>query len=242
MANGFDAAGAAFIALPLLVAAATVAGTWVAYRRAGASGGHAARVTTVIMIGIATWMAATWVLAARGTLAHWETIPSPFMVLALVMASLAMALVVSPVGRHLATLPLWALVGLQGFRLPLELAMHTMAERGVMPPQMTYTGANFDIVTGASAFVVAGLLLTGVGGHRLVAGWNALGLILLANIVGIAIVSTPTFGWYGPDRLNTWVTGVPFVWLPAVLVQAALAGHLVIWRALGTKTARNVAM
>jgi hypothetical protein len=234
MGNRFDAAHAAFIALPLLVALATVAGTWVAYRRAGADVGHAARVTTLTAVGIATWMAATWVLATRGTLAHWETVPSPFMVLALVMAGLAVALVVSPVGRQLATLPLWALVGLQGFRLPLELAMHTMAERGVMPPQMTYTGANFDIVTGASAFVVAALLLAGVGGRRLVAAWNILGFALLANIVGIAIVSTPTFGWFGPDRLNTWVTGVPFVWLPAVLVQAALAGHLVIWRALRT--------
>src|SRR5687768_11763169 len=131
MASRFDAARAAFIALPLLVAAATVAGTWVAYRRAGATVEHSARMTTVTGIGIALWMAATWGLAARGTLAHWETIPSPFMVLALVMSGLAIALVVSPVGRQLATLPLWALVGLQSFRLPLELAMHTMAERGV---------------------------------------------------------------------------------------------------------------
>ena len=40
--------------------------------------------------------------------------------------------------------------------------MHRMAERGIMPPQMTYTGRNFDIVTGATAIVVAALL----GGPR----------------------------------------------------------------------------
>ena len=30
----------------------------------------------------------------------------------------------------------------------------------------------------------------------------------------------------------TFVTYTPFVWLPAVMVVAALAGHLVIFRAL----------
>jgi hypothetical protein len=62
--------------------------------------------------------------------------------------------------------------------------------------------------------------------------WNVLGLLLLVNIVTIAIVSTPRFAAFGPDRLNTFITYPPFVWLPAVMVLAALAGHLVIFRAL----------
>ena len=47
--------------------------------------------------------------------------------------------------------PLWILVAVQGFRLPLELAMHRLYERGIMPEQMSYSGRNFDIVTGATA-------------------------------------------------------------------------------------------
>ena len=34
------------------------------------------------------------------------------------------------------------------------------------------------------------------------------------------------------SHLNTWVADAPYVWLPGVLVQAALWGHLVIWRKL----------
>jgi len=30
-----------------------------------------------------------------------------------------------------------------------------------------------------------------------------------------------------------WITYPPFVWLPAVMVRAALAGHLLVFRALG---------
>ena len=55
---------------------------------------------------------------------------------------------------------------------------------------------------------------------------------LLVNIIVVAVLSTPAFAYFGADRLNTFVTDVPFVWLPAVMVAAALAGHLIIARAL----------
>jgi hypothetical protein len=62
-----------------------------------------------------------------------------------------------------------------------------------------------------------------------------LGLALLINVVTVAIVSTPRIRYFGDDRVVTFVTYVPFVWLPAVMVLAALAGHLVIFRALARR-------
>ena len=62
--------------------------------------------------------------------------------------------------------------------------------------------------------------------------WNVAGLLLLVNIVAVAILSTPRLAMFGPDQLNVFVFYPPFVWLPAVLVLAALAGHLIIFRAL----------
>ena len=66
----------------------------------------------------------------------------------------------------------------------------------------------------------------------IVGAWNLLGFVLLINVVTIAIVSTPVFRWFGNDRLNVFVTYPPFVWLPAILVVAALAGHILVWRRL----------
>jgi hypothetical protein len=123
-------------------------------------------------------------------------------------------------------------VAAQSFRLPLELAMHAMYERGIMPLEMSYSGRNFDIVTGASAIIVALLVAAGRGGRRLVLSWNVLGLVLLGNVVTVAILGTPAIRYFGDDHLNVWVTYAPFVWLPAIMVLAALAGHLVIFRAL----------
>ena len=99
---------------------------------------------------------------------------------------------------------------------------------------MSYSGRNYDIVTGATAIVVAAAVLAGLGGRRLVARWNFLGLALLLNVVVVAILGTPRFNYFPADRPNVWVTYPPFVWLPAVMVLAALAGHLLIFRALAT--------
>jgi hypothetical protein len=120
----------------------------------------------------------------------------------------------------------------QGFRLPLELAMHGMYRRGIMPVQMSYSGLNFDIVTGATAIAIGVLAFRGRAGRGIVTAWNILGLVLLINVVTVAILGTPRFRYFGEQYLNVWVTYPPFVWLPAVMVLAALAGHLLIFRAL----------
>jgi hypothetical protein len=129
-------------------------------------------------------------------------------------------------------LPLAALVGFHVFRLPLELLMHSAAGAGVMPTQMSFSGWNFDILTGATALVVAPLAAFGVLPRRLLLAWNALGSVLLLVVVGIAVASTPPLLAFGADpaRANTWVAYAPFIWLPTLLVPAAAAGHVVLWR------------
>jgi hypothetical protein len=187
-------------------------------------------------------MGGSWVAAASGVLRQWQATPPPFMILVVGIVALAMTIAFTSYGRRLAIgLPLWTLVLVQGFRLPLELAMHEMYERGVMPVQMSYEGLNYDIVTGTTAIIVAVLTRAGRGGRALVAAWNVLGLALLLNIVTVAILSTPRFAYYGSDRLNQWVADPPYVWLPAVLVLAALAGHLVVFRALAVVRSHPVA-
>ena len=178
-------------------------------------------------------MLLTWIAGASGFLRAWDRRPPPFALLLAGVLIVSFTLAFSRAGHHLATYaPLWTLVAVQSFRLPLELAMHAMYERGIMPQQMTYTGRNLDIVSGATAVIVAALVAAGYAGRNLVAAWNALGFALLLNIIVVAVLSTPVFSYFGPEHLNTFVTYVPFVWLPAVMVSAALAGHIVIARAL----------
>src|SRR5690348_17101392 len=86
----------------------------------------------------------TFGIAATGVLARFDARPPPFVILVVAILALGVALAFSSLGRALATgLPLVALVGFQGFRLPLELVMHRAADEGVMPAEMSFGGYNF---------------------------------------------------------------------------------------------------
>jgi hypothetical protein len=231
-----DPAVLTFIILPLVVAAAFAGAVAIAWRRSGASAAESRRAAIRAGCGAVAWMALTDIAARSGVLRHWDWTPPPLLVLPVAIAALGVAIAFGPIGRRLAAhLPLWWLVAIQSFRLPLELSMHDLYRRGIMPEQMSYSGRNLDVVTGATAVIVAILVALGCAGRRLVLVWNVLGLGLLVNIVGVAILSTPRFAAFGSDRLNVFIAYPPFVWLPAVLVLAALTGHLVIFRALSRR-------
>ncbi len=240
--NWTDPVDLSFIIIPVLLVAALIAGVYVASRRLGESPDERRTALIVTAGGAAVWMIATWINAARGTFRLWtEFTPPPFAYLVIGVLMLALALASGSYGRRLAIgLPLWALIGIQGFRLPLEVAMHAMYERGVMPVQMSYSGRNFDIVTGISALVVAALVGRGRAGRGLVLAWNIAGLALLVNVVTIAILSTPRIQYFGPRETSFFVAYPPFVWLPAIMVLAALAGHLLVFRALAAHQSGTV--
>ncbi len=227
-----DPAVLPFVIIPIALTLLLLWGVAAAGRRRGepaASLGKALLWTAVVSIG---WLAITWIVADQGLLRRWEVTPPPIFLLAAAVVVLALRIALGSYGERLAAgLPLWTLVAVQSFRLPLETAMHALYERGMMPEQMSYSGRNFDIVTGITALVIA-LVVRRRPNRALVLAWNVVGTMLLLNIVTIAIASTPRLRYFGDDRLNVFVTYPPFVWLPAVMVLAALAGHLLIFRAL----------
>jgi hypothetical protein len=227
-----DVVTLSFVIIPIALAVTLATADAIASRRLGEAQAARRRALNVVLSATA-WMSVTWFAAARGTFRDWDATRPPFALLVAGMIALSCIIGFGPQGRRLASgVPLWILVAIQSFRLPLELAMHAMYERGVVPQQMSYSGWNFDIATGITAIVVAAMMRAGRAPRWIVAAWNLFGFALLFNIVTIAIVSTPRVQAFGPDRINVWVMDPPFVWLPAVMVLAALAGHLVIFRAL----------
>lgn len=222
-----------FVVLPLLVAAGFVGACEWAGRRLGDDAGTRRRRLVRVSAAVLGWLLVTVLAAGSGVLRRFDATPPPFAGLVLAVLILGVAVPCSSLGTLLARgLPLWALVGSQVFRFPLELLMHRAYVEGVMPVQMSYSGWNYDVLTGITAGLLAWWLARGAVPRGLVVAWNVLGFALLVNVVTIAIVSTPVFRWFGDDRLNTFVAYPPYVWLPAVLVVAALMGHILVWRKL----------
>ena len=73
----------------------------------------------------------------------------------------------------------------------------------------------------------------------MVLGWNVLGLALLANIVVIAVLSTPTLHRFPEGPPNLLPSTFPWVWLPSFLVQVALGSHLLVFRRLRRRMSRR---
>lgn len=227
---------ALFTLIVLVVAALFAVAVRTVAPAVGAERSRSALVILGVLIG---WLGIPGALAAGRLLDRYTPLPAPALIMVAVVTIATVALAFSPLGARVAAgVPLAALVGYQVFRVPVELLLHRLNTEGVIPIQMTYAGRNWDIISGITAAALALGLRSGLRAPRLVFAWNLLGLGLLVNIVAVAVLSTPVpFRQFMNEPANLLPSRFPYVWLPTFLVQAALFGHLLVFRALrSTKT------
>ena len=191
------------------------------------------RPPIAIALAFAGWLTVTGLLAASGRVADFTARP-PLLPLIVVIGMVgAVGFARSRYGRAIVdSVPLCALIVFHTFRFVLELAMNHASNDQVMPRAMSFHGYNFDIITGATALLLAFALHRNWAPRWIVLAWNIMGLLFLVIVGGVAIATTPLFEALGPTQRNTWIAHVPFIWLPTVLVPAALAGHLMIFAKL----------
>lgn len=211
------ASTAAFVAVLVAVWGAVIAG--VAWARSG-------RAAAAVAVGTLAWFS---LLSLVPGLARSVAQPVPLLLLFFFASNGAgLLFALSPVGRWLAGLPVWALVAFQSFRLPLELVLHAWGEQGFIPMTMTWEGSNLDVVAGVGAVLIAPLAFRWPA-----AAWviNVVGFALLLNVMRVAMLSSPVpFGWGLEEPLL-----IAFLWpyalIVPVCVAGALAGHVVLTRA-----------
>jgi len=222
-----------FAALAIATQFAFLLGVYRAYRDKR----NVAFVFLGTMILSGAWLMTTFLLAASGKLRFGSRPPS-MLVLMLVSFAIAFGIGLTRFGKQLSIgLSIAALIGFQAFRLPLEILMHRAYSDGLMPVQMSFSGRNFDIVTGFTALLIATALSVKLRVPKAILWvWNCMGMALLVNVLGVALLSMPTpMRRFHNDPPNTWVTQAPFVWLPTVFVVLAIAGHIVITRKLSAR-------
>lgn len=158
--------------------------------------------------------------------------PRPLFV-ALPVLILAVVFAASPWGHEIAmSRSVALLVGFQIFRVPLEVVLHQLYVTGDLPVQMTWEGYNFDVITGVTAVVIAGLARSGKLNRGLLAAWNTMGMVLLFAIIVIAVGSLPTpLMFVDAEPPNTFAITLPGV-LILLPVASALVGHILVFRRL----------
>ena len=122
-----------------------------------------------------------------------------------------------------------SLIAFQTFRLPLEIVLHDWYRSGTIPRTMTWEGSNWDVLTG----VLAVCCLPFVG-RRLWVAWafNAIGILLLLNVVRVAVMSSPVpFGWNVEPPLEL-IVQLPYAFIVPICVGGAFLGHVLLTRKL----------
>ena len=130
-------------------------------------------------------------------------------------------------------MPLKVLTMIHIIRIPVEIVLLWLFFGGQVPRIMTFEGYNFDILSGILAPIVYLIAFRGATvNRRLLIGYNILGMLLLANIVSIAILSLPSpLQVLAFDQPNLAVTYFPYVWLPTIVVPIVLFAHLAsLWK------------
>jgi hypothetical protein len=119
--------------------------------------------------------------------------------------------------------PAW-LVGIQVFRVAVELILAQLNKDGLVPVELTYHGRNFDLIIGALALPVAWLVNRRTNTAILIGtAWNIAGLLSLINILSIAVRSVPgPFFEFAKNYLPLYFPGIL---IPAVFVVLALLFH-----------------
>ena len=183
-------------------------------------------------VGVLVWLAITGLVGWLGLVRNFQHAPPPMFMLLLAAVALTVVTALSRIGSRLvAEAGIVWLVGVQAFRIAVEIFLDWGHQVNLVPVQMTFEGRNCDIVSGVSAAGVAWLAAKGRAPRWLILLWNCVGLALLLNIVVIAILSMPTpLRRFHNEPANTFVAYLPYIWLPTFLVQLALFGHLLVFR------------
>lgn len=219
-----------FLILPLIVLAVLVL---LLVRRSRSLWGMAA-----VMAG---WAALTAALAVSGTLADFDSGRPWIPVLVLTqLIFVVWAAWFSSWSGALARIPQVYLIGLQCFRIPVELLLAELATRKLLAVEMTYYGRNFDILEGITAVMLA-VWLRRDGEESLrpiVLGWNAMGLGLVTAVLAHGMLSVPyPFQLLHLSVPTFVIASFPVVWLLTVLVPIAYLLHIVsIRRCLAERT------
>lgn len=215
----------AFLLICVAVVAAFLLGVW---RSARFEGFDPFRRTFGVAVALILWLGLAAGLVASGWV---EAVPGRLMAFGTGIMLGSVLIGFSRIGAWLAlqrSIP-W-LVAFQGFRLPLELVLHSWVSQGVIPESMTWTGSNWDVLSG-----IAALALAPFSRRSRLAAWtgNIIGFLLLLNVGRVAVLSAPgPFGRHDITPKLLLPYHLPYAMIVPICIGGALIGHIALTRAL----------
>lgn len=186
------------------------------------------KITLRVFLSLFFWLLFLKTISGMAFLHNYQSMPPRLMIAPLPCLIAIIVLASSKsFAQLLRRIPMHWLIYIQCYRIFVELILYSLAENGIIHHRMTFAGANFDILAGISALLIGWMVQKKKLSPNGLIAWNVAGILLLLNIVGIAILSTPyPISIFHDEPVNTVIFYFPFIWLPGFVAPFALAMHV----------------
>ena len=197
-----------------------------------------------LLIGLPLWLLYVGLLSFSGVVSN-TALSAPGIVYVAVPPVVFVLLVFARSGAGAgiaAAFPGWIIIGMQAFRIGVELLLHQLWADGLAPRVVTYSGGNLDILIGLSAPLIAWVSTRGRWGERLALGWNVAGLLTLANAITLSALTAPGLNVIPSEVPDVAIGAFPFTYIAGFFAPLALALHAFSMRGLraGLRSSRQV--
>ena len=197
---------------------------------------NAVKNKTTSLLIMLLWLALTGILSYKEIFQNTSAIPPRLMlVMGLAILFIILLFITKKGKAFIDDLDLKKLTMVHIVRIPVEIILYSLALHKLIPELMTFSGRNFDILSGITAPIMYFVCFRNsqLKKRSLLLAWNFICLGLLLNIVINAFLSAPfPFQLFAFDQPNIAVLYFPFTWLPCFVVIIVLLSHLAAIRQL----------
>jgi hypothetical protein len=188
------------------------------------------RHKAVLILGLTAWLTYNALMGYSAILATYELPPSfPIFLIFPIFGFTGYFIYKSKNANWLQHIKPAHLVYFQSFRIAVETLFIFSISAGVLHPNVTIEGYNYDMIIGLSAPVI-GLLVFQFNKLplRTILYWNYLGLFILATVIFVFTSTTYFTSIYGEaERIMPLAfTQTPYVFVAGFLMPAAVFIHL----------------
>lgn len=213
-----------FIAILVAICSAFIAGVGVASERLEFSVNR--EMIKVSMLAT-LWLGVFTFMSIKGWSIFGVPLGPVFLVIAL---AIALFVSMSSYGARLALgLTVNVLVAFQVVRFPMELVLHQWAKQGTIPTAVTWSGHNWDVLTGLMALVVVPIASRYRG---MVWLFNVFGMILFINLLLVWLATALDLSKESGQPALRLAYHIPYFLIFPIYFAGIFAGHIVLTRAL----------
>ncbi len=203
---------------------------FIGFRAINASSNNSRRDKTKLIIGLFLWQIFILLVASTDILKSYEF--PPRFAIAFIVPSFIFTGVFLYLNRNkkwIQSIPEHWIIYFQSFRILVELLFVFSVAQGLLNPQVTIEGYNFDMVFAFTAPIIAFLVYhKKTTSRKAVLIWNYLGLAVIASIIYLFLASVYTPEIYGSEvpLLPLEALTYPYVLIAGFLMPTAVFLHI----------------